>query len=72
MWIKNYNCYQYKYLGVTIDSNLKWSDHIEAVKTKLTKHTVGTLLLLLLLSIIMGDFSVEIFSFLLSDSFYMK
>ena len=33
----------YKYLGVTIDSNLKWSDHIEAVKTKLTKHTVGTL-----------------------------
>ena len=32
----------YKYLGVTIDSNLNWYDHIEAVKTKLLK-TIGIL-----------------------------
>ena len=32
----------YKYLGVTIDSNLNWSDHIEVVKIKLLK-TVGIL-----------------------------
>ena len=30
----------YKYLGVTIDSNLNWSDRIEAVKTKLLKQQV--------------------------------
>ena len=32
----------FKYLGFTIDSNLNWSDHIEAVKTKLSK-TIGIL-----------------------------
>ena len=32
----------YKYLGFTIDSNLNWSDHIDAVKTKLLK-TIGIL-----------------------------
>ena len=32
----------YKYLGVTIDSNLNWSEHIEALKTKLLK-TIGIL-----------------------------
>ena len=32
----------YKYLGVTIDSNLKWSEHIEALKTKLLR-TIGIL-----------------------------
>ena len=32
----------YKYLGFTIDSNLSFSDHIEAVKTKLLK-TIGIL-----------------------------
>ena len=32
----------YKYLGVTIDSNFNWSDHIEVVKIKLLK-TVGIL-----------------------------
>ena len=32
----------YKYLGVKIDSFFIWSDHIEAVKTKLLKK-IGTL-----------------------------
>ena len=32
----------YKYLGVTIDSNLKWSNHIKTLKTKLLK-TIGIL-----------------------------
>ena len=35
--VENYKC-----LGFTIDSNLNWSDHIEAVKTKLLK-TIGIL-----------------------------
>ena len=32
----------YKYLGVTTDSNLNWSNHIETLKTKLLK-TIGIL-----------------------------
>ena len=27
----------YKYLGTIIDRNLKWSEHIEIIKTKLHK-----------------------------------
>ena len=32
----------YKYLGIIIDSNLNWSEHIESIKTKLQK-TLGVL-----------------------------
>ena len=28
---------KYKHLGVTINSNLSWSNHIETLKTKLFK-----------------------------------
>ena len=36
------NVNSFKYLGVTIDSNLNWSNHIETLKTKLLK-TIGIL-----------------------------
>ena len=29
------NTNSYKYLGIIIDRNLKWSEHIETIKTKL-------------------------------------
>ena len=32
----------YKYLGIIVDINLKWSEHIEAVQKKLQK-TLGVL-----------------------------
>ena len=31
------NANSYKYLGIVIDRNLKWSEHIETIKTKLQK-----------------------------------
>ena len=30
----------YKYLGINLDRNLNWSEHVETIKTKLQKHLV--------------------------------
>ena len=37
-FIKKLN--SYKYLGITIDSNLNWTEHIKDLKTKLLKSIV--------------------------------
>ena len=40
MLIVNKNTKNYKYLGIIIDSNLNWSEHLETIKTKFKKHWV--------------------------------